>query len=413
MKLSNAFINTRKSVGAEVEAISHELALRAGLINQLGSGLYSILPLGLRVIKKIEQVIREEIEKVGGLEVSLPIVQPVELWRESGRLDTYGAEMLRFANRDGREFCFGPTHEEVISQLAREHIESYKQLPFTLYQIGRKFRDEKRPRYGLLRCREFVMKDAYSFDKDEAGMKHSYQLFRSAYINIFNRLNLNYVIAQADPGEIGGSGSEEFLAYSNNGEDKFYINQNQQAIKLESLSSPPPAGEQAHTGLEIGHIFQLGQTYSKKMDVSFIGANSERQYAYMGCYGIGVSRILASIIDQHHDQDGIIWPKEVAPYHVIIIALQQSQAINETAVKIQEQLGRLGIVSIIDDRDCNAGVKFKDANLIGVPLKLILSNKNLEKNQVEFEIRRNNHKIMCDIADAVTLCEKIIKNDIS
>lgn len=411
MKHSNAFITTRKSVGSEVEAISHELALRAGLINQLGSGLYSFLPLGQRILRKIEQVVRDEIEDIGALEVSLPIVQPVELWRESGRLDTYGAEMLRFKNRDGKEFCFGPTHEEVISQVARDYIESYKQLPFILYQVGRKFRDEKRPRYGLLRCKEFLMKDAYSFDKDVPSMQGTYQRFRQAYINIFDRLNLNYVIASADPGEIGGSGSEEFLAYSHNGEDKFYLDKEGRALKLESLTSVAPEGE-AFTGLEIGHIFQLGQAYSKKMGVSFVSSNGEREHVYMGCYGIGVSRILASIIDQHHDKDGIIWPKSIAPYEVIILPLQQQPAVMETAAQLQQQLKQVGISTIMDDRDCNAGVKFKDANLIGIPLKIVISEKNLKQNQVELENRRTNEKIMGELSGALGLTQKILQNDI-
>jgi prolyl-tRNA synthetase len=404
-------IVTKKSVSSEVEAKSHELALRAGLVNQLGSGLYSFLPLGDRVVKNIEQVVREEIDAIGGLEVSMPIVQPVELWKESGRLDTYGSEMLRFLNREKKEFCFGPTFEEVISQIARELLDSHKQLPFILYQIGRKFRDEKRPRYGLLRCKEFLMKDAYSFDLDVASMQSTYEKFKQAYNRIFTRLNLKYVVVKADPGEIGGSGSEEFLACSKYGEDKFMHDQEGNAIKIESFENLP-SGAEGQVGVEIGHIFQLSQVYSKKMKTTFLNKEGQKEFPYMGCYGIGVSRLVSTILDQHHDSEGIIWPKEVAPFDVMIVPVQSTNKVVAAANDIYNTFKANGLKVLIDDRECSAGIKFKDANLLGIPIKAIISEANLDQNIIEFENRRTNEKNKGNILDALRICREIYENDI-
>ncbi len=407
MYYSRSLIVTRKNVGAEIESISHALSLKAGLVHQLGSGLYDFLPLGLKILKNIECMVREEMEHIGALEVSFPVVQPLELWKESGRYDTYGDEMLRFKNREGREMCFGPTHEEVVSQCVRDLLDSYKQLPFTLYQVGRKYRDEKRPRHGLIRCREFVMKDAYSFDKDEQGMIESYNKFRIAYKNIFSRMGLRFVSVEANPGEIGGSGSEEFLAYSDSGEDKFFIDNNGKAVKFEEGIAD---NEHVHKGIEIGHIFQLGQTYSKKMHVTFSDEMGKQECPYMGCYGIGISRLIPTLIEQHHDEYGINWPNAIAPYQIIVIPIQNSPKIYEAAGKIHEELQKNNFQVLFDDRDCTAGVKFKDANLIGIPLKIIVGPSGLEKGIIEIEIRKSQEKIFCRQDEIMKTCIDLLKS---
>lgn len=413
MLYSQFLINTKKSVSQEIECKSHELALRASLVTPLAAGLYSFLPLGQKVLQKIEILVRNEMNAIGCLEVSLPIVQPLELWARSGRIDTYGQEMLRFKNRELREFCFGPTHEEVISDVVSGVLESYKQLPFTLYQISRKFRDEKRPRHGLLRCRDFLMKDAYSFDQEANALQERYEIVRKAYQRIFSTLSLRYVIVNADPGEIGGSGSEEFLAYGSNGEDKFFIDSNERAIKVEYAEQKgiSPGTYQTHLGVEIGHIFQLGQTYAEKMGISFLDNEGKKKHPYMGCYGIGISRLVSTIIDQHHDEDGIVWPKSIAPFQLIIIPIKNSDAIEKAAFDLYQKCQDAQIEVLLDDRRCSPGVKFKDANLIGIPLRVIIRESTIDDEKMEIERRDTFDKKVITLANVVPVCQRFYIND--
>jgi prolyl-tRNA synthetase len=396
MRYTQFFINTQKEKSQNIEASSHDLALRANLVHQVAAGLYDFLPLGQRVINKIENTVREEMNTAGAMEISMPIIQPAELWAESGRLDIYGKEMFRLKNREEREFCLGPTHEELVCHLVRSYLRSYKQLPFNLYQIGRKFRDEKRPRHGLLRAREFLMKDAYSFDADDTGLEKSYELMRQAYLRLFYRVNLDVVSVSADPGEMRGSGSEEFLAPAEFGEDLFLVVDGK-AKKVESKETDTDV----HRGIEVGHIFKLGNTYSKSMNVKFTDSGGLERYALMGCYGLGISRLVSAIIEQHHDNRGIIWPRSVAPFEVVIIPVGKDSKVLQKSESIYDSMQKHGIDVLLDDRDVMVGTKFNDADLIGIPFKFILGPKSLSSNQAEYEYRSNKVKSYCRLDSVI------------
>lgn len=398
MRLTKGFIFTQKNTNNNIEATSHALSLRAGLMHQVGAGLYDFLPLGQKVVNKIENIVRQEMDKSGALEISMPVLQPSDLWLESGRWDVYGDEMFKLRNRDNREFCLGPTHEESVCQLARAYLKSYKDLPVTLYQIGKKFRDELRPRHGLLRAKEFLMKDAYSFDRDEAGLDTSYNKMREAYLNTFKRLGLDVAVTNANPGEIGGSGSEEFLAFAKFGEDKFII-KNNVAVKLEDLEEENV--EKILTGIEVGHIFKLGDKYSAAMNVKYADSDGKEKPAIMGCYGIGVSRLLSAIIEQNNDEKGIVWPRSVAPYDVLLLPLQNTEKVMQQANKMYDALKEQNIDVLLDDRDIRAGVKFKDADLIGIPYKIIIGKKFSDNGLVEVENRSTQNKFALNPDQAI------------
>ena len=550
MRFSNYYVPTLKEDPAEAEIISHKLLLRGGFIRKLTSGIYSFLPMGLRVLNKISKIVREEMEKAGAIEVLLPIVQPAELWKETGRWDKYGKELLRFKDRHDRDFCLGPTHEEVITDLIRHEIRSYRQLPLNLYQIHTKFRDEIRPRFGLMRCREFVMKDGYSFDKDEEGAKISYEKMFEAYKRIFKRIGLNFRAVEADTGQIGGSFSHEFMVLAETGEDvivvcencEFAANIEKAEVKVENkekkeLSCPDvelvhtpsvhtaedvarflgvpkskivktliykadnmfvaalipgdrelnetklknllnvvelnlassedveritgcrvgfagPVGlkvdrivadnhllndtdlvigankEDYHLihvdlkrdaqideyadivnieerdpcprcggkirffkGIEVGHIFKLGTKYSKAMKATFLDENGKEREIVMGCYGIGISRIIAAAIEQNHDEDGMIFPPSIAPFEVVVIALNvKDKDLLSRAEEIYKGLLDKGIDVILDDRDERAGFKFKDADLLGFPIQVIVGQKGIQKGVVEVKNRKNKER---------------------
>jgi prolyl-tRNA synthetase len=368
MRYSKSFIYTQKKVSDQIDKVSHELCLRAGLTQSISSGLYTILPLGQRVINNLERIIKEELNAAGAQEVSMPIAQPAELWQESSRWDVYGKEMLRFKSREDRDFCLGPTHEEIICQVVKPRLHSYKQLPYTLYQIGRKFRDEMRPQNGLLRTKEFTMKDAYSFDTSEETLDKSYNTMRETYLKIFKRIGLDVTAVVADSGEIGGSLSEEFIVDG--------------------------------TDIEVAHIFKLGDKYSKAMNLTYSDTESSLKHPLMGCYGIGISRILAAYIEQHHDAKGILWDINLAPFKLVIIPIGNSAKVNERAYRIYSELSKKLDV-LYDDRDVSTGIKFKDADLLGIPLKLIVSNKHLDNNEVELERRADGEKYITDIDQAL------------
>ena len=541
MRASKMLISTLREVPAEAEIESHKLMLRAGMMRKMAAGIYNYMPLGLKVLKKIEDIVREEMDNAGAQEFLASALLPSELWKESGRWDAYGAEMFRLTDRNSREFCLGPTHEEVFTDIARNEIKSYKQLPLNLYQIQTKYRDERRPRFGVMRSREFIMKDAYSFDKDQEGLDVSYNKMYEAYVKIFNRCGLDAKCVAADSGAIGGSGSAEFMVKSEVGEDDVVfctecnyaaniekaetkaeiaeIEELAEIQKVETTSksieemteffkvSPkkiaktliynvdgklvgvlvrgdrevnevkvanashatsdielasyeevkratnseigfagpinlavdlllvdeevskmynmivganetgydltgvnygrdfegvvgdfrnieegeacPKCGAKVTIarGTEVGHIFKLGSKYSDAMNATFIDENGKTKPFIMGCYGIGVTRTMASIIEQHNDENGIIWPLSVAPYHISVIPVNiKDEAQMEIANKLYEELRAIGVDALLDDRNERAGVKFKDSELIGVPMRVTVGKK-ITDGEVEFKLR--------------------------
>lgn len=563
MKASRLFMPTLRQVPAEAEIASHQLMLRAGLMRKLASGIYSFLPLGLKSFKKVENIIREEMDKSGAQELIMSAILPAEVYIESGRWDVFGPEMFRLKDRSSRDFCLGPTHEEVFTTTVRNEIKSYKSLPVTLYQIQTKYRDEIRPRFGVIRCREFVMKDAYSFDRNEEGLDQSYQAMRKAYCNIFSRCKLDYSVVQADSGAMGGSGSEEFMVKSEIGEatlafcnkcgyaandekaeckpapvinDDPYYNMEKEATPevktiedlerffnckasrfgktllykaddevvavmvrgdrdvnetklknylkctdlaladvetVEKATSAQvgfagPVGIKARLivdleiptmknfitgandtgyhyknvnfgkdftskeivdlrnivqgdpcpvcggcvniaqGIEVGHIFKLGTKYTETLDCTFLDENGKEQPMIMGCYGIGVGRTLASVIEQNHDENGIIWPVSVAPYHVVIVTVNSADNQQmELSQKIYEDLQKRGIEVLWDERKERPGVKFKDADLIGIPVRITVGKKAGE-GLVEYKLRKDNQTDDIPVDKALDMVEAFI-----
>ena len=571
MRISEFRVSTTREIPADAELTSHQLMLRAGLICKVSSGLYTWMPLGLRVLRKIENIIRQEMDAAGALEMLMPSIQPAELWKKSQRWDAYGPELLRIKDRHQRDFVFGPTHEEVITAIARQELKSYKQLPINYYQIQTKFRDEIRPRFGVMRAREFIMKDAYSFHIDEDSLNETYQTMYATYTQIFNRLHLQFRTVLADTGSIGGNESHEFHVLSNAGEDAIAFSSDgayaanvelaptqasssrtdpkedltaidtpgiktiqslceflsvtpQQCLKalfvkgtnnniigifirgdhtlnsvkaqkhpliaspLEFASEtdimeitdckpgslgpikldipiladytaagmsdficganrddvhytganwgrdttepqtadlrnietgdPSPDGNGVITvkrGIEVGHIFKLGTKYSQLMDAQVLNRNGTQQQITMGCYGIGVSRIVAAAIEQNHDADGIIWPLPMAPFQVIIIPIQyhRSQTVRQTADTLTEQFENTGIEVLIDDRDLRAGEMFADADLIGIPYRLVISERGLVNKQIEYKQRDTKEAQIMTLDNCVSAVSKIIQEKYS
>lgn len=556
MRASKYLIATLKETPADAEVISHQLMMRAGLIRKLAAGLYTWMPMGLRVLQKVSSIVRQEMDKSGALEVSMPVVQPADLWLESGRWDQMGPELLRFVDRHNRDFCLGPTHEEVITDLVRNEYNSYKQLPVILYQIQTKFRDERRPRFGIMRAREFLMKDAYSFHTSQESLQQTYDLMYSTYSTIFSRLGLDFRAVLADTGSIGGSMSHEFHVLADSGEDEIVFSSESdyaanielaegilptatasakpavshqvatpnahsidevaallqipstslvktlivhgvpaqgcsdkpliallirgdqeinpiKAVKHKLVAAPLSFAEEAEVlsaigckpgsigpiglvipviadisvkdmvnftcgantegfhlqdanwgedcrfdeladlrtvregdtspdgrgslsirrGIEVGHIFQLGSKYSKAMNATVLDENGKTNVMTMGCYGIGVSRIVAACIEQNHDSRGIIWPDNIAPFQIVIIPMNahKSAAVLDRSEELWQQLQQAGYDVLLDDRDkkTSAGVKFNDAELIGIPHRIVISERGLEDQLIEYRYRRN------------------------
>ena len=548
MRFSQFGLTTLKEVPSDAEIVSHQLMLRAGLIRRLASGLFTWMPIGLRVLRKVESVVREEMDRAGALELLMPAVQPAELWQESGRWDQYGPLLLRMQDRGQRDYCFGPTHEEVITDIARRELRSYKQLPVNYYQIQTKFRDEIRPRFGVMRSREFIMKDAYSFDLDQDGLETSYQKMHAAYTAIFERLGLEFRVVDADSGEIGGSRSQEFHVLADSGEDAIaYCDADNYASNIETAETlAPDGGRGAATealkkvptpsarsiealcefldispkqtlktlivegtegpialvlrgdhelnavkaqkipgvatpltmagpdviqkatgcapgfagpigleipvffdhavaalsdfvcganeadvhyrganwerdipvpktvdirnavagdptpggsgtlsitrGIEVGHIFQLGDKYSEAMGATVQDPDGKNRLMEMGCYGIGITRIVGAAIEQNHDDNGIIWPGPLAPFDVVLIPinLQRSETVREAAESLYATLTEMGLDVLFDDRDARPGVKFADAELIGIPQRLVISERSLAAGELEYRHRRDS-----------------------
>jgi prolyl-tRNA synthetase len=548
MRLSQYPINTLKETPAEADIVSHQLMLRAGLIRRLGTGLYTWLPMGLRTLRKVEAIVREEMNRAGALEVVMPIIHPAELWQESGRWQKYGADLLRLKDRHQRDYCVAPTHEEVITDIARREIKSYRQLPVNFYQIQTKFRDEIRPRFGVMRAREFIMKDAYSFHVDEAGLAQGYAIMFDAYTRIFTRMGLTFRCVQADSGAIGGKTSHEFQVLADSGEDAIAFSDaddyaanlelavaaapgQARAVGVESLrkvatpgvrtmaeltrflkiesarclktlivegedatlvalalrgdhdlnalkaqklpgvasplrmasadrimalagtepgsigpvgwahrlyadhsalvladfvcganekdahftgvnwerdvkdavaadlrnvvaGDPSPSGHgtlKIVRGIEVGHIFQLGQLYSEALNATVLDEGGHSVTPYMGCYGIGVTRVVAAAIEQNHDERGIIWPEPIAPFQVVLVALgsQKSDRVREVSDRLYDELRADGIEVLFDDRDARAGVKFADAELLGIPHRVVVGERGVEAGRLEYRGRRD------------------------
>ena len=387
MKQSLLFAPTLRDMPKEAEVISHKILLRGGYIKQGASGVYTYLPLGYRVIKNIEIIIREELDKIGCSELLMPSLQSKDLWVESGRWDAYGRELMRLVDRHDREFCLGPTHEEVITSIAREHIKSYKNLPLALYQIQTKFRDEFRPRFGLMRGREFIMKDLYTFSATQEDLDEWYLKVRKAYQNILDRLELKYRIVRADSGNIGGKNSEEFMVLCDIGEDTIaYSDQSDFACNVELMDlkdgDPSPDGVgtiRIAKGIEAGHIFKLGTKYSEPMKCLFTDRDGKSKPVIMGCYGIGVSRLLMAILEQHYHDDKAVWPEEVSPFKVHIIPLDKegTDGYNK-ALDVLEKLEAKGYDCLFDDRNESPGSKFKDSDLIGIRNRIVVGRKASE-----------------------------------
>ncbi len=425
MKLSRYFLPTLKETPSDAQIASHRLMLRAGLIRQSAAGIYTWLPLGLRVLKNIETIVREEQGKAGAVELLMPTLQSADLWRESGRYDDYGAEMLRIKDRGDRDLLYGPTNEELITDIFRGSVKSYKDLPLNLYHIQWKFRDEIRPRFGVMRGREFLMKDAYSFDLDREGARRAYNKMFAAYLRTFDRMGLKAIPMAADTGPIGGDMSHEFLILAETGESEVFCHRT-----LLDLPAPPDgldydsdlsaivdertalyaATDEMHDqsafeaqvaeadrisarGIEVGHIFFFGTKYSEAMGATVQGPEGKLIPVEMGSYGIGVSRLAGALIEANHDKDGIIWPASVAPFDVGLVNLKPGDAATSAKCDdLYEQLKTAGIEVLCDDTDERAGAKFSRMDLIGLPHQLIVGPRGLEKNTVELKDRRTGER---------------------
>ena len=408
MLASKNFAPLIKDTPAEAEVISHQLLLRSGMIRKVASGIYNWLPLGFKTLKLVENIVREEMTNTESQEIFMPMVQPRDLWEDSKRWDKFGPELLRFKDRHERDFCLGPTHEEIITDLIRNNLSSYKELPLSLFQIQTKFRDEIRPRYGIMRGREFLMKDAYSFHLNQECLNTTYQTIREAYKAIFNRLGLDYKVVKADSGAIGGEISEEFHVLAESGEDilafseeseiainaELLINENESIDSLQGKTFPDSQEEiKLAKGIEVGHIFQLGNVYSSAMNATVLDENGNRQALQMGCYGIGVSRIVAAAIEQNHDDKGIIWPKNIAPIQISILPIfkESSDKTFIFAEKLYKDLSKLGLRVMLDDRQERFGKKITESELVGCSYAVVIGKSYTENKTIEL-ISRNGDK---------------------
>jgi prolyl-tRNA synthetase len=439
MRMSRYFLPILRDDPKEAEIVSHRLMLRAGMIRQSSAGIYSWLPLGFRVLKKIEQIVREEQDRSGAIEVLMPTIQPADLWRESGRYDDYGAEMLRIKDRHERDMLYGPTNEEQITQIFRDNMKSYRDLPRNLYHIQWKFRDEIRPRFGVMRGREFLMKDAYSFDLTPEGARHSYHKMFVAYLRTFHRMGLKAIPMKADTGPIGGDLSHEFIILADTGESQVFCHKDliEMAVPpadidydgdlspiIEAWTSKYAATDEMHDaarfekevpkaarlsarGIEVGHIFYFGSKYSKPMKCQVQGPGGNLVAVEGGSYGIGVSRLTAAIIEASHDDAGIVWPASVAPFAVGLINVKVGDAKTDAACEaIYERLGRVGIEVLYDDTDDRAGAKFNKMDLIGLRWQVIAGPKGVESGEVEVKNRATGARESLSLEAAINSLEK-------
>lgn len=434
MRLSQYFLPVLKEVPKEAEIVSHRLMLRAGMIRQQAAGLYSWLPLGYKVLRKVQDIIEQEQNRAGAIQLLMPTLQPADLWRESGRYDAYGKEMLRIEDRHERDMLYGPTNEEMITDIFRSYVKSYKDLPLNLYHIQWKFRDEVRPRFGTMRSREFLMKDAYSFDLDQEAARESYQRMFVAYLRTYHRMGLTAIPMKADTGPIGGDLSHEFIVLADTGESAVFCH-------ADLLDKPIPAidtdyrgdlnpivddwtslyasTEEMHEadvferdvpedkrisarGIEVGQVFYFGTKYSKPMNATVTGADGKDVEVHMGSYGIGPTRIVPALIEAFHDDDGIIWPVSVAPFEAVLLNLKAGDVLcDETCENLYSALQSAGIDVLYDDRSDGAGAKFATADLIGIPFQIILGPRGAKSGEVEIKHRKSGERETIGIADAV------------
>ena len=435
MRLSRYFLPILRETPKEAEIISHRLMLRAGMMRQEAAGIYAFLPLGLRVLNKVCAIVREEQDRSGAVEMLMPTIQSADLWRESGRYDDYGKEMLRIRDRHEREMLFGPTNEEMVTEIARAYIRSYKDLPLNLYHIQWKFRDEVRPRFGVMRGREFLMKDAYSFDIDQAGARHAYNRMFVAYLRTFARMGLKAIPMQADTGPIGGDLSHEFIVLAETGESEVFCHRDYLGFQepgadvnfdsVEDLAqivgkwtslyaatsekhdaaayaALPDAAQVSARGIEVGHIFYFGTKYSAPMKAVVTGPDGVDRPMHMGSYGIGPTRLVAAIIEAFHDDAGIKWPEAVAPFRVAILNLKQGDSATDAAAgELYAALTAKGVEVLYDDRDERAGGKFATADLIGIPWQVMIGPKGLAAGQVEVKSRADGSRTMMTPAEAL------------
>jgi prolyl-tRNA synthetase len=432
MRLSDYFLPTLKENPAEAQIVSHRLMLRAGMVRQSAAGIYSWLPMGLRVLNKITEIVRQEQNRAGAIEVLMPTLQPAELWRESGRYDDYGKEMLRITDRHDRDLLYGPTNEELITQIFRDNVRSYKELPRNLYHVQWKFRDEIRPRFGVMRGREFLMKDAYSFDLDETNARIAYQKMFVAYLRTFKRMGLQAIPVAADTGPIGGDLSHEFIILADTGESEVFCHQdvlNQPVPEadygrdltpvIDSFTDYYARSDEFHDtalfeeqvpedkrvqarGIEVGHIFYFGEKYSAPMKALVTGPDGKDVPVHMGSYGIGVSRLVGGIIEACHDDDGIVWPWEVAPFHVGLINLKPGDAATDALCDtLYEGLIQKGLDVLYDDRDERAGAKFSNMDLIGLPWQAVIGPRGAASGEVEIKNRATGEKFNLSMADSM------------
>ncbi|MBK8199659.1 MAG: proline--tRNA ligase [Acidobacteria bacterium] len=432
MRLSNYFLPVSKEAPADAAIVSHQLMLRTGMVRQNGAGVYSWLPLGYRVLKRIEQIVREEMNRAGAIEMLMPTLQQADLWRESGRYEAYGKEMLRIKDRHDREMLYGPTNEELITDVFRTYVKSYKQLPLNLYHQQWKFRDEVRPRFGVMRGREFLMKDAYSFDLTEEGARVAYRKMFCAYLNAFDRMGLTAIPMRADTGPIGGDLSHEFIILADTGEsavfcDRELLDMPAPGLDLDFSADLVPVVEQrtkyyaateemhdeaafnalpedrrvSARGIEVGHIFYFGTKYSAPMNAVVQGPDGQMVPVQMGSYGIGVSRLVGGIIEASHDSNGIIWPDAVAPFTVGIINMRAGDtACDAACTELYAQFDKAGIDALYDDTDDRAGAKFARMDLIGLPWQIVIGPKGLEKGLVELKRRKTGEKVEVTVEEA-------------
>ena len=436
MRLSRYFLPVLRETPADAQVVSHRLMLRAGMIQQASAGIYSWMPLGLRVLAKIEQIVHEEQIAAGHIPLLMPTLQPASLWQESGRYDDYGQEMLRITDRQGRHLLYGPTNEELITDIFRSHVNSYRDLPLTLYHIQWKFRDEIRPRFGIMRGREFLMKDGYNFDVDEPSAIHAYNRHFVSYLNTYRRMGLQAIPMRADTGPIGGTHSHEFLVLAETGESEVFFDRN--ILKLSEgnhqvdfdntsecttivknwttlyactnethdatkFTTEIPEERQCRSrGIEVGQIFYFGTKYSQPMNAFVTNADGDRVPVHMGSHGIGVSRLVGAIIEANHDERGIIWPEPVAPFGVGIVNLApKDEKTNEVSEDLHQRFNEARMEPLYDDTQERAGSKFATMDLIGIPWRITVGPRGLETGKVELTHRKDGHTILCTPDEAV------------
>lgn len=410
MIYSKSFIKTLRETPRGANSVNHALLVRGSFISQVGSGIFGYLPLGYLVYKKVEQIIKENLKQIGVLDVALPVLHPAELWKKSGRFEEIGEELIRISTKKADEFVLAMTHEEVITSIVKEKIQSKQDLPLILGQISKKIRNETRPRGGLIRLKEFNMQDAYSFHTTQKQLDETFESFIKAYQKIFQTMALRPIIVEADPGIMGGSDSREFMLLSPAGEDRIFICShcqkayNADVVPEDKICPEDKERLKEERAIELAHVFKLGAKYSQSMELNFLDESGQEKPVLMGCYGLGLDRLIAAVVEGDHDDAGIIWPENIAPVQVYLIDLEGSQG-----EEVYEKLQKKGVEVLFDDRDVSAGIKFADADLLGIPYRLVLSPKTLQDKKIELKKRdekKSRHIALDKISDVLNNVKK-------